>query len=207
MTSGQNAESERAYQTLSDTSQQYYGVAIPAMERRQQSAQAALAQGESPLMAGAFQAQRAGLTEGLTGQEAAADSQKMRASKSALSGGNAFSMLHPAEIGSKLANALWGSKYTEGQADIENRLGLMSAIMGGSAMAGNAGLQVAGNQLGAIQHLPNYNETYANIVGGASLGASVYGGLTRPGLSSSPPGVQPFYPSWVNPATGQSGIA
>lgn len=189
MTSEANKASASAYQRSSDTAQKYYDVAIPALQQRQESASGALKIGESGMMKDAFSGQRAGLTEGITGGLATGQAQMMRGSKSALSGGNAYATMHPADIGAKLANALWGSKFTEGQADIENRLGLMSTIMGGSAQAGNVGLSAAGANLQAIQSLPQYNKDYANVVGAASIGASIYGGLNQAGVfNPSQPG-------------------
>lgn len=197
--------SKRAYEQASKTEQDYYGIALPAKEKQMTSAGAALAQGESPLLASAFNAERANVVEGLTGDATGKQAAMSRASKSALSGGNAYSTMHPADIGATLANALWGSKFKEGQADIEQRLGLMSTIMGGSASAGNAGLAAGGTELGAISLLPKYNQNYANIVGAASVGASIYGGMNQAGLfNSTPPpstgaGGGSYLPPWAQP--------
>jgi hypothetical protein len=204
MTGESSVASKAAYDTDAAISKDYYDVALPALKTRMNAASTALNRGGSTLMSSAFTAERAGLTEGITSNLADKQAATSRASKSALSGGNAYSTMHPADIGATLANALWGSKFKEGQADIEQRLGLMSTIMGGSASAGNAGLSAAGNELGAISLLPKYNQNYANIMGAASIGASLYGGLNQAGVfNATPPpagaGGGSMTPPWAQP--------
>ena len=123
----------------------------------------------------AFQGQRTGLTEGLAAQGGLQQAQQQRASKSALSGGNAFAAMHPADIGAQLANALYGSKFQEGQANLDQQFNLISMGLGGAGQSGSGALTAAQNQLGAINFLPGYNQTYANILGGAAGLSSIYG--------------------------------
>jgi len=175
MTTAQNAASEQALQANQQLAQNYYGVATGALGDRQNSINAGLAQGESPLISSAFTAQRAGLTNTMAGNAQTQKQGQLEGSKKALSGGNEFANLTPSDIGSQLANALYGSKFAEGQADIGQKMSLMNMAMGGAGSAGNAGLGAAQNQLGAIRYLPNYNTTYANVLGAAAGAGSVYG--------------------------------
>ena len=188
MSSSQSAASQDALETNRQLATSYYGLALPALGQRQDSINMALAGGESPMMSQAFQAQRTGLTEGLTANAGAQRSAQMAASKSQLSGGNMSSMLSTGDMGAQLANALYGSKFTEGQADINQKMNLMSMALGGAGTTGNAALTSAGQQLGAIQYLPNYNQTYANVVGGASALGSLYGAYNQWKAGQPPPG-------------------
>jgi len=165
--------------------QQAYGIAFPAMEQRLGFINQSLSSGEPGYMSRAFQGQRSALTEGLAQQGSVAQSQQMAGSKAALSGGNAYASLHPADIGAQLANALYGSRFAEGQANIDQQFNLMGMALGGAGTAGSGAMTAAGQQLGAIGFLPGYNQTYANIAGGAAAGASVYGMLNKYGLFSS----------------------
>ena len=187
MTTAQNAASEQALQANKQLAQQYYGVATGALGQRQESINQGLAGGESPLISSAFSAQRTGLTEGLAGQAQGAKQSQLEGSKKAMSGGNEFANLTPSDIGSKLANALYGSKFQEGQADIGQKMNLMNMALGGAASTGNAGLGAAQNQLGAISMLPKYNQTYANIAGGAAAAGSVYGAYQNWAAGQTPP--------------------
>lgn len=177
MSSSQSAAAQQAEATNRGLSQQYYGLAIPALQTRQNAIQASIAQGEPQYVKSAYAGQRTGLQEGLAAQGGAAQANQMEASKRALSGGNAFADLHPADAGAKLADALWGSKYAEAQGSFNQNLNLLNMALGGSGMAGNSAMQAAGGQLQAIGHLPNYNQTYANIAGGAAGLSSIYGAL------------------------------
>jgi hypothetical protein len=173
----QSVQAKQAEAVNRNLSNQYYGVAIPALAERQNAIQASLAQGEPQYVKSAFAGQRTGLQEGLAAQAGAAQANQMESSKRALSGGNAFADLHPADAGAKLADALWGSKYAESQGSLNQNLNLLNMALGGSGMAGNSAMQAAGQQLSAIGHLPNYNQTYANIAGGAAGLSSIYGSL------------------------------
>jgi len=155
--------------------QNYYGVAIPGLSAQMGSINQSLAQGEPGYLKDAYQQQRAGLTEGLSAQGGAAQAQQMRGSKAAMSGGNQFASMNPTDVGAQLANALYGSKFQEGQANINQQFNLMSMGLGGSGTAGNAAVGASQQQLQAIGYMPNYNSTLANVAGAAAGGASLYG--------------------------------
>jgi len=193
VTSTQNQAYQGALGTINQLQSQYTQIGLPAMNAQLQSINTGLAGGENPLTQQAFTAQRAGLTESLTDQSQTARESQLRGTKGAVAGGNVNAAMEPADIGTALANALYGSKFSEGQADIGQKMNLMNMAMGGAGTAGNAGLQAAGNQLGAISYLPNFNQGLANVSGAVSGLSSVYGSYenwltTQPGLQ---PGVQP----------------
>jgi hypothetical protein len=194
MSSSQSQASKEAIEQNRLLAESYYELALPALQTRLGSINASLAKGEPGYLQSAYQGQRAGLTEGLAARGGAAQAQQMRGSKAALSGGNQFAALHPADIGAQLANALYGSKFQEGQANLDQQFNLISMGLGGAGTAGNAALTASGQQLGAIGYLPQYNQTYANIVGGAALGTGLYGALNQAGVFSS-------QPAWTMPQT------
>jgi hypothetical protein len=172
-----------------DLAQNYYDVAIPGLRTQMGSINQSLQQGEPGYMKGAYEQQRAGLTEGLSAQGGAAQAQQMRGSKAAMSGGNQFASMNPADVGAQLANALYGSKFQEGQAGINQQFNLMSMGLGGSGTAGNAAVGASQQQLQAIGYMPNYNSTLANVAGGAAGAASLYGAYNQ--WQMGQPGLQP----------------
>ena len=187
MSSEQSEKSQTALETNAYLGRSYYGVALPGLQSRMGSINASLAEGEPGFLKSAFEGQRTGLTEGLAGAGGAQQAAQMRGSKAALSGGNQFSALHPADIGAQLANALYGSKFQEGQSNLDQQFNLMSMGLGGAGTSGSGALTAAGNQLSAIGYLPNYNQTYANIMGGAAGLASIYGAGKQAGWFSGAP--------------------
>lgn len=202
MSSSQSQASEQAMQTNRQLAEGYYGIALPGLEARQGAINQQLAQGEPQYLKDAYGAQRTGLTEGLSAQGGAAQAQQAAGAKKALSGGNFSSQMNPADIGAQLANALYGSKFAEGQANLNQQFNLVSMGLGGAGTTGNAALNASGQQLNAIGMLPNYNTTYANILGGASGLASIYGAANKAGLFSNPyataigPGGYASQPGW-----------
>jgi hypothetical protein len=210
MTSDSQSASQGALSQIQQLQSQYTQIGLPAMSKQLGAVNAGLAGGESPYIASAFQAQRTGLQDSIAGQERGAKQSQLEGSKKAMSGGNQFANLTPADIGSKLANALYGSKFEEGQADIGQKMNLMNMALGGAGTAGNAGMQAAGNQLGAIGMMPNYNSTYANITGAASALGSVYGAYQNWAAGQTPqtaPTLGTAPPIWTNPASGAGGTA
>lgn len=188
MSGGQSNASKLAADQNKYLAESYYEIAIPALKQRLGSINQSLAEGEPGYMKSAYEMQRAGLTEGLAARGGAAQAQQMRTSKAALSGGNAFAALNPADIGAQLANALYGSKFQQGQANLDQQFNLISMGLGGAGSSGNAALDASRNQLQAIGYMPNYNQTYANIAGGAAGAASIYGAGRNAGWFSNPYG-------------------
>ena len=172
-----------------DLAQNYYNVAIPGMRTEMGAINQSLQQGEPGYMKSAYEQQRAGLTEGLSAQGGAAQAQQMAGSKKAMSGGNQFASMNPTDVGAQLANALYGSKFQEGQANINQQFNLMSMGLGGSGTAGNAAVGASQQQLQAIGYMPNYNSDLANVYGAAAGGASIYGAYNN--WLAGQPGLQP----------------
>lgn len=162
-----------------------YGVAIPALQGRQDEINRALAAGEPGYMTSAFEGQRGALTEGLAARAGMAQAQQARGSKAALSGGNAFAGMNPADLGAQLANALYGSKFAQGQANIDQQFNLLGMALGGAGTAGSGALQAAQGQIQNIGYMPPYNPLYAGIVGGAAGLSSIYGAANQAGLFGS----------------------
>lgn len=189
MSGKQNEESERALQINKQLAEGYYSIAVPALREQLGSINQSLARGEPQYLQQAYQGQRTGLTEGLAARGGAAQAAQMGGAKKALSGGNQFAAMHPADIGAQLANALYGSKFQEGQANLNQQFNLMNMGLGGAGTAGNAALNASGQQLQAIGYMPNYNQTYANIAGGAAGLSSLYGAYNQ--WQAGQPGLQP----------------
>lgn len=175
----QSAASESAYRSYSDLARQYYGVALPGLDARNSAIETARATGEPGFLKSAFAAQRTGLAEGMTGRGDAALAAQTRGAAGATRGGNFFASLHPAQIGAQLANALYGSRFQEGQASIDQSLNLMSMGLGGAGTAGSGALTAAGSQLQSIGYLPNYNKTLAMASGIGSLAGAGYGAFSQ----------------------------
>lgn len=180
MSSAQSQASKEAMQTNRGLASEYYGIAIPALHGRQDEINRALAGGEPGYMRSAFLGQRGALATGAAAKMGAAQAQQYAGGKAALSGGNFAAGLNPADLGAQLANALYGSKFAEGQANIDQQINLMGMALGGAGTAGSGALGAAQNQLQTIGYMPNYNPTYANIMGGLAGASSVYGALNQP---------------------------
>lgn len=176
MTGSSAKMSQQALESNRALAEQYYNIAIPSLSQRMESINQALAAGGLPdYMKEAYTAQRAGLTEGIVGQEKAAITSQLAGTKGARTGGNVLAGLSASDIGAQLANALYGSKFQESQAGIDQTMNLMSMALGGAGTAGSGALEASRQQLGAIGYMPNYNPTYANVMGGLSGAAGIYG--------------------------------
>lgn len=206
MSSSSSVASTSAMNINRNLAENYYGIALPALGERMGSINKSLAEGEPQYVKDAYAEQRAGLTEGLAARGELAQAQQMAGAKKALSGGNQFAALNPADIGSQLANALYGSQFQEGQANLNQQFNLMSMGLGGAGTTGNAALNASQQQLQAIGYLPNYNQTYANVVGGAAGLSSLYGAANKAGWFNGAPSL-PMGTSSTNPATGGTFVA
>ncbi len=177
MSSGSSAASEQALETNRALAEAYYNVALPGLSQRLGSINQALglSGGLPDYVHQAYAAQRTGLTEGIMGKDEQAIASQLAGTKSARAGGNVLSGLSPSDIGAQLANALYGSKFQESQAGIDQTMNLMSMALGGAGTAGSGALDASRQQLGAIGYMPNYNTTYANVMGGVSGLAGLYG--------------------------------
>lgn len=207
MSSSQSEQSEYALRTNKATAERYYGIALPALGGRMDEINRALATGEPEYMRSAFQGQRGALAEGLAQKAGVASAQQAAGSKAALSGGN-FGLANaadPAAFGAQLANALWGSRFAEGQANLDQQFNLMSMALGGAGTAGSGALGAAQNQLGAIGYLPRYNTTYANVVGGLAGAGALYGAFNQPSALATAPGWSAYQQAAYGPATYMSG--
>jgi len=212
MSSSRSQASQQALDTNRSLAQGYYGVGIPALQQRLGDINASLAQGEPGYMTEAFQGQRGALTGAMSEKAGIAQRQQWAGGKAALSGGNAMATMNPADLGAQLANALYGSKFAQGQANIDQQFNLMGMALGGAGTAGSSSLGAAQNQLNTLGYLPAYNSTYANIVGGMAGASSVYGALNQPGPNpfsgnTISPGLLPGGAWGSGYSTGISGLS
>ena len=148
---------------------------------RNQQALLAGAQAEPGYVRDAFAAQRAGLQEGLIGQGQGEVQASLAAGQGALQGGNTQNALSPDVMGAKMAQALYSSRVQEGLGGIEQANKILQMKMGQSVMAGNQAQGAAGNELRNISMLPNYNRTYANVLGAVNAAGAIYGGFNQGG--------------------------
>ena len=208
MSSKQSQASKEALATNRELAQSYYGIALPALTERLGAINASLAEGEPGYMRSAFQGQRGALTEAMAGKAGAAQAQQYAGGKAALSGGNFSAAMNPADLGAQLANALYGSRFAEGQANIDQQFNLMGMALGGAGTAGSGALGAAQNQLQTIGFMPNYNPTYANIMGGLAGASSIYGAFNQYGGFGRPtvPGASLSGLPGVTPGTVSGGL-
>lgn len=166
----------RQYDTLS---REAYGLGVPMLRARNEQLMPALRQsmqGELPAyMEKAFEGQRAGVTEGLMNRERQQIAAQDMEAKGAVKGGNIASTLNPAQMGAALADAMMGSRVQQGMATVNQANTLMQMGLGGAAQTGNQAVQSAGLNLQGISMLPDYNPTYAAVLGAANLAGTVYG--------------------------------
>jgi len=208
MSSKQSQASKEAMATNRGIAQGYYDIALPALRSRQDEINASLAAGEPDYMKAAFLGQRGALATGGAARMGAAQAQQYAGGKAALSGGNFASTMNPADLGAQLANALYGSRFAEGQANIDQQFNLMGMALGGAGTAGSGALGAAQNQLQTIGFMPNYNPTYANIMGGLAGASSIYGAFNQYGGFGRPtvPGASLSGLPGVTPGTVSGGL-
>ena len=171
-----SAQAARQYGQLA---KEGYGMGMPALAARNAALMPALRQaqmGKLPAyMQEAFAQQRTGLQEGIANQERSKIQAQDAAAKGGVAHGNMNSTMNPAQMGQVLADAMTGSRVQQGMATVNQANSLMNMGLGGAGQAGNAAVGAAGNNLQAISMLPNYNPTYAGILGAASAAGSLYG--------------------------------
>lgn len=141
----------------------------------------------------AFDVQRTGLQEGGLARERAAIGQQDAAAKGGVAGGNLASTLNPAQMGALLADAMTGSRVNQGMATVQQANTLMQMGLGGAAQTGNQAVNAAGLNLQGISMLPNYNPTYAAVLGGLNLAGTAYGAWKQ-GNQTGIPGFDPNAP-------------
>ena len=179
MSSSKNSAASKAARQYGQLAREGYGLGMPALAARNDALMPALRQaqsGELPAyMQEAFATQRTGLQEGFANQERGAIQKQDMAAKGGVAGGNLASTMNPAQMGQLLADAMTGSRVQQGMATVNQANSLMNMGLGGAGQTGNAAIGAAGNNLQAIGMLPNYNQTYAAVLGGVNAAGSIYG--------------------------------
>ena len=185
MSSSQSKASAGLARLSGIESQKSYEVGFQGLDAQQRLLRTAEA--EPGYVRDAFTAQRAGITEGGVVQGGRDIQAQLAATQQAAQGGNTTGNLAPDQMGAKMAQALYSSRLQEGIGKIEQANKLMGMRLGQSVQTGSAALGAAGNQLQNISLMPNYNPTYANVLGALNLAGTVYGGFAnRPGAPSNP---------------------
>jgi hypothetical protein len=160
-------------------SKEAYGLGLPMLRARNEALMPALRQSNlgflPDYMEKAYDVQRTGLTEGLMNRERQQIAAQDMGAKRAVAGGNAFATMNPAQMGATLADAMMGSRVSQGMATVNQANTLMQMGLGGAAQTGNQAVQSAGLNLQGIGMLPNYNPTYAAILGGVNAAGTIYG--------------------------------
>lgn len=208
-----NTQQQQAYQQVNAESSRVlgsaYGLAIPAEKARQGYLNEALSTGGEPdYMKSAFGEQRTGLIEGGIDQQRLATQQGRTASEGAALGGNLQAGTTAGmQLGSKMADALYGSRMNEALGGLDQTNKLYTSMIGQSVQTGDAAYGAAGSQLANIGNMANYNKTYANVVGALNVGGSIYGAGSQAGWFNSTPGMgsQSTGGTGVNPVTGGGG--
>lgn len=204
----------RQYQQLSAEG---YGMGTDALRQRNAALMPGLRlanAGQLPsYLEAAFDTQRTGLQEGVANQERTAIARQDMGGKKMAAGGNLAATMNPAQMGQVLADAMTGSRVQQGMATVNQANTLMQMGLTGSAQSGNAAVGAAGNNLQSISMLPNYNPTYAAVLGGVNLAGTVYGAGKQGGWwgggQQGPTGVPPTgTPYWYGgtPSTYGSGV-
>lgn len=179
MSSSRNSAATAAANQYQQLAKEGYKVGLGGLRARNDALMPAIRQANAGVlpdyMESAFDTQRTGLKEGLLAQERGLIGRQDAGAKTTVAGGNAFSTLNPAQMGQVLADAMTGSRVQQGMATVNQANTLMQMGLGGSAQAGSAAIGAAGNNLNAISMLPNYNPTYAAVLGGANLLGAGYG--------------------------------
>jgi hypothetical protein len=176
MSSDQSQASADAVRLESGLARGAYAQALPALQSQYGFIGQSLAEGGEPQgLRNAFNVQRTGLTEMLARQGIAQQRQALGQQQGAALHGNASGYLTPQNVGASIADQVYTSRLNEGLGRIEQMNKLVAMGLGQSAQVGNAGIGAGQAQLQGIAGLPQYNSTYANVVGGLNLAGSLYG--------------------------------
>lgn len=217
MSSSRGEAATAASRQYGQLAREAYSMGIPMLRERNKALMPALRQslaGELPsYMEQAFATQRTGLAEGVANQERMSIGRQDAQAKGTVAGGNLASTLNPAQMGQLLADSMMGSRVQQGMATVNQANTLMSMGLGGAAQTGNQAVQSAGLNLQGISMLPNYNPTYAGVLGVANAAGTIYGagkqggwwGGGNPTPTGTPPVGNPYWSGAV-PSTYGSGV-
>lgn len=151
----------------------YYRDVLPALRNQYGLLNRAISEGGEPdYVRDAYAGARTGLTESALLGDAAQTRAMLSAMPDAEGGPMPITGSH---VGSKIADLLWNSKVNEGMGRIEQLGNLQAMALGQVGQVGGAGLQATANELRNISMMPNYNPTYATVLGLANTGGALYG--------------------------------
>jgi len=147
-----------------------------------------LSGGEPAWQKEAFSLERGAITDAMAAQALKKNQMADAGTAILQTGGNYQKALTPQEMGAQIANELYGSRTSEAFSGIEQQIKGMSMLTGQGVQAGSFGLGLEESRMDALRMMPNYNQTYATILGIGNLGGAIYGGFNQPRPPGSPPG-------------------
>jgi hypothetical protein len=165
-----------------------YGLALPAIREQYKDLNTAMQSGGEPgFVSEAYKGARGGILEGAALSQQAQRNDQVRQGQRARAGGSFTASIGPEMAGSKLAQALYGTRVTQAAGKIEEQDKLMGMALGQSGQTGSAAMQATGTQLNNIGYMQPYNSTYANVLGALNTAGSIYGAGKQQGWFSGAP--------------------
>ena len=162
-----------------------YGIAMPAIKEQYKDLNTAMQSGGEPgFVTDAYRSARGGVMEGTALSQQAQRGDQVRQGQRARAGGSFTASIGPDMAGSKLAQALYGSRVTQAAGKIEEQDKLMGMALGQASQTGSGAMQAMGTQLQNIGYMQPYNSTYANVLGALNAAGSVYGAGKQQGWFS-----------------------
>lgn len=183
MSSDRSQAAETALSQNRSLAEGYYNIVKPMMEQRGKIAASMLDQGGEPAyLSKAWEGQRQGLTESTALADRGAGQAQVAQAKQATMGGNVMAGFGTTPGGQAIAEQVAGSYGMQGIAQDQQQQQLISFLMGGAQMSGNAAVGMGQQSLTSMNTMRNYNPWAAGIAGGASAAYGVYGGLAQSGV-------------------------
>lgn len=179
-------QSEQAAATARKGMYEAYNVGRKGLATQHERANEMLSGGEPAWQKEAFSLERGAMTDAMAmkalKQNAIADTGMPILQQ----GGNFGLSLTPQDFGMQIAENLMGSRTSEAMTGIDQNMKAMQMLLGQGTAAGSFGLGMEQERMRSIQMLPDYNPTYAAILGMANVAGSVYGGFNQPRPGGAP---------------------
>lgn len=190
MSGSQSGAAQDAMQQNAYNARMFQNLGLPYLRQRNQILMDALQGQGVPSTEAGFNAQRAGMTEGIVGNDALQNQRFQAQSKQAVAGGNTSQVMSGPTSG--IASQMAQSRIQQGLAGIEQKNQILQMAMGAGVNTGNQAVQAGGMQMNAIRGLPQYNPWMS---GAASVGSGAYGVygalMNQQGIGGNMGGAQP----------------
>ena len=165
-----------AFNTAGNLEARAYDIAVPSVKKRGDFLRDALSQGEFGFLGEALNASRASVGDLAATQQRSALAETRGGARDAAGGGNfGAQQLDPIGYGAKLAESMYSSRINQALTNVEQMDKTLGFMTGVGQEAGSAGLQAFANQFAGMEHMQNYNSTYANVLGALNAGGALYG--------------------------------